>query len=336
VHFDFDELQADIQSTARDLLARRATAERVRAAAEAHGVDAALWAELAELGWPGVAIDEAHGGQGLGMVELCVLLEEQGAALAPTPLLPSACAARVIERAGTDAQRDAWLPALADGSASGAIGFTAREDDVPLVAGAVGADVLVVVAGDRAVLHDGRSATIEPVETIDRLRSYGRVDGEGDPLPGDVAPGVAEAAVAVAAELTGVCRRALDMTVEYVKQREQFGAPVGRFQAVSHRCAEMLLATESARSAVLYAAWAADAAQERLPEAAALAKSVASDAGVAVTAAAIQAHGGVGFTWEADVHWLYKRAQLDAQLLGGAGHHRARLAELVAGPLVAA
>ena len=107
------------------------------------------------------------------------------------------------------------------------------------------------------------------------------------------------------------------MTLAYVKERKQFGVPVGSFQAVSHRCAQMLLHTESARSTAYFAAWAADADPERLPEAAALAAAAAAEGGREVTASAIQAHGGIGFTWEADVHWLYKRAQLDTALLGG-------------------
>jgi alkylation response protein AidB-like acyl-CoA dehydrogenase len=120
------------------------------------------------------------------------------------------------------------------------------------------------------------------------------------------------------------------MTVAYVKERKQFDTPVGAFQAVSHRCAQMLRDTEAARAATYFAAWAAGAETERLPEAASLAKAAASDAGREVTASAIQAHGGIGFTWEADVHWLFKRAQLDAVLLGGATEHRARLAALLA------
>ena len=120
------------------------------------------------------------------------------------------------------------------------------------------------------------------------------------------------------------------MTVEYVKDRKQFGVPVGSYQAVSHRCAQMLLDTEKARSTAAFAAWTADADPEGLAEAAAMAKAAASDAGREVTAAAIQMHGGIGFTWEADVHWLFKRAQLDATLLGGAKRHRARLASILA------
>lgn len=327
--FDLNEDQREIRDTARSLLAQRSPASRVREAAESRTEDEALWTELCELGWPGIAIPEQHGGQGLGLVELCVVLEEQGAALAPTPLLPSLCAAQVILRAGSAAQRERWLPALANGTARGAIGCSAGERD-PVVAGGPGADVIVVVDDDGARLLEGGAATATPLPTIDPLRAYATVTGPGEPLVGDARRGRQEAAVAVAAELLGVCHRALDDTLAFVKERRQFGVPVGSFQAVGHRCAEMLLHTESARSAVYFAAWAADAAPERLAEASALAKYVASEAVIEVTGSAIQAHGGIGFTWEADVHWWYKRAQLSAQLLGGAAEHRALLGELLA------
>jgi alkylation response protein AidB-like acyl-CoA dehydrogenase len=120
------------------------------------------------------------------------------------------------------------------------------------------------------------------------------------------------------------------MTLDYVKERKQFGVAVGSFQAVSHRCAQMLLHTESARSAAYYAAWAADADPVRLGEAAALAAAAGATGAREVAASAIQAHGGIGFTWEADVHWLYKRAEVDAALLGGAGRHHAALARAAA------
>jgi len=134
----------------------------------------------------------------------------------------------------------------------------------------------------------------------------------------------------VSAELIGVSQRALDLTVAYVGERKQFDRVVGSFQAVAHRCAQMLLAIEAARSATYFAAWAADADDERATEAAALAKALASDAARETTGSAIQAHGGIGFTWEADLHWLYKRAQLDAVHLGSARSHRNRLAKLAA------
>lgn len=366
MHFDLSDDQREIKRTARELLAKRAGPDQVRAVAESGEPDAALAAELAELGWPGIAISEEHGGLGLGSVEVAVLLEELGYAVAGAPLLATASAAFVLAAAGSDEQRAEWLPRIAAGQATAALGI-ARDGVAELVPDAAGADVIVLVeesgralpghsgpatktegtavagepdaradaasvAAGTATLLTAADAMVEPTPTIDPTRTYARVTaapGAGDPLPGDPAPGLQRAAVAVAAELTGICQRALDETVAYVGEREQFGRPIGSFQAVAHRCAEMLLATESARSAAYGGAWAADADPAGLPFAAALAKSVASAAALEVTASAIQAHGGVGFTWEADLHWLYKRAQLDAQLFGGAGAHRAELARLL-------
>ncbi len=139
----------------------------------------------------------------------------------------------------------------------------------------------------------------------------------------------------LAAEVLGLCQRALEMTLEYVKDRKQFGVPAGSFQAVWHRCAQMLLHTERVRSSVYYAAWAADADPDRLAEAATLAAAAAAEGGPEVTAGAIQAHGGIGFTWEADIHWLYKRAQMDTALLGGARRHGAALARRSANRILA-
>jgi alkylation response protein AidB-like acyl-CoA dehydrogenase len=325
--FDFTEDQHEIKRTARDLLAKRSGWPRVREQAEAGRYDEALWGELCELGWPGIAIGEEHGGAGLGVVELVVLAEELGYASAAVPLLGTATAALLIDRAGSDAQKERWLSGLATGELRGAVG---ARDFLP---DGDGADVVVVLDGGSALVG---SEGIRPLETIDPTRRYGRVADLAafEPLPGGVAESVDRAAVATSAELVGLSQRALDMTVAYVKERKQFGTPVGAFQAVSHKCAGMLLATEGARSATYYGAWAADAAPARLAEAAALAKAAASEAACQVTGDAIQAHGGIGFTWEADVHWLFKRAQLSAQHLGGGREHRARLASLAAAGIV--
>jgi alkylation response protein AidB-like acyl-CoA dehydrogenase len=328
--FGFTDDQQEIKRTAHDLLGNRSTFERVREAAEAGRYDDALWRELGELGWPGIAVAEEHGGQGLGAVELAILLEELGFALAVTPLLGTALAAAVLEQGGSDAQRERWLPGLAAGELVGAVG-TARDGVAELVADGATADVLVLVEADGSARVAARAeAQVEPVAAIDPTRRYARVRADGEALTGDVAAGVDRATVAVAAELVGICQRALEMTLAYVKERKQFDTPVGAYQAVSHRCAAMLRETEGARSATYYAAWTADAEPARLREGASLAKAAASGAGREVTASAIQAHGGIGFTWEADVHWLYKRAQLDSVLLGGAGEHRARLARIAA------
>ena len=330
--FGLSDDQREIQRTARELLGERARPERVREHAESGRKDEALWRELCGLGWPGIAIAEQYGGQGLGRIELSILCEELGSALAPVPFLPSVLASTLIEQAGSPEQRERWLPALASGEATGALGV-ADGGTAELVIGGADAAVLVLLDEERSarLLTPGQ-ADVSPVASIDPTRSAARVSpaGAGEELPGEVSAGVDRALVAISSELVGVCDRALRMTVAYVAERKQFGVPVGAYQAVSHRCAEMLLDTEKARSTAAFAAWAADADPEQLPAAAAMAKAAASDAGRRVTASAIQAHGGIGFTWEADVHWLYKRAQLDAALLGEAKHHRANLARILA------
>src|SRR5690349_9730091 len=321
--FDLTDDQKEIKRVAKELLAARSSFAKVREAAEAGEYDAALWSELRELGWPGIAVAEEHGGQGLGAVELAVLLEELGYACAATPYLSTAVAAAVIQSAGTPEQQARWLPELASGESTAAIGTA------DLLADGVGAAVAVVIDGSDAYLVESPQA--EALTTIDSTRRFATIDAtDGEPLGAHAA---ARIHAAIAAEVVGISQRALEMTLEYVKDRKQFGVPVGSFQAVSHRCAQMLLHTESARSTAYYAAWAADADPERLAEGAALAAAAAADGGREVTASAIQAHGGIGFTWEADVHWLFKRAQLDAALLGGARRHRAALARIAASRL---
>jgi alkylation response protein AidB-like acyl-CoA dehydrogenase len=329
--FGLTDDQREIQRTARELLSERARPERVREHAEAGRSDDGLWRELCELGWPGIAVCEQYGGQGLGRVELSILCEELGRTVAPVPFLSCALAATLIDHAGSEAQRQRWLPGLAAGETLGAVG-SAHEGVAELVIGGADVAVLVLIENGAASIASAADATVEPMQSIDPTRSAARVSlepGAGEALDGDVPGGLDRCLVAVASELVGVSERALEMTVAYVKERRQFGVPVGAYQAVSHRCAQMLLETEQARSLSAYAAWTADADPVRLAEAAAMAKAAASDAGRDVTASAIQAHGGIGFTWEADVHWLYKRAQLDAALLGGAKHHRARLAAML-------
>jgi alkylation response protein AidB-like acyl-CoA dehydrogenase len=320
--FDLTDDQKEIKRVAHELLADRSPFAKVREAAEAATYDASLTRELVELGWPGIAVAEEHDGQGLGTVELAVLAEELGYACASTPLATSAAAAAAIQIGGSPDQRARWLPGLASGALRAGIGT--RE----LAADAAGSDLAVLLDGDEALLVPAPET--EPFDAIDPTRRYARVtsSGDGEPLAAGAADSVR---TVVAAEVLGICQRALEMTLEYVKDRKQFGVPVGSFQAVSHRCAQMLLHTESIRSSTYFAAWAADADPDRLAEAAALAAGAAAEGGREVTGSAIQAHGGIGFTWEADVHWLYKRAQLDAALLGGARRHRAALARIAAG-----
>ena len=317
--FDLNDEQKQIKQVAHELLSARSPWAKVREAAEAGAYDPELAREMVELGWPGIAASSEHGGQDLGFVELAVVLEELGYMCAATPLTSSATAAAVIDATGSAEQRSRWLPQLSSGEATGSIGIR------DLAADADDAAVIVLLDGEDSVLVDRAEADVREIITIDPTRRFAAVAGDGEPL----GPGAAERVrIAIAAELVGVCQRALDMTLAYVKDRKQFGVPVGSFQAVSHRCAQMLLLTESARSAAYFAAWAAGADPERLPEAAALAAAAAGTAAKEVTASAIQAHGGIGFTWEADVHWLYKRAQLDTALLGATSTHHATLARI--------
>jgi alkylation response protein AidB-like acyl-CoA dehydrogenase len=328
MEFDFSDEQREIKSTAREFLASRFKPERVRELAESGSpYDDSVWSEMCELGWPGIAISEEHGGQGLGVVELVILLEEAGYALAPSPMISNAYAGALIQAAGSDEQKSRWLPGIASGEERGAAEFT--NDPVPVVGAAGGSSVLVLGDGDGAKLIPTADAELEELPLIDRTRAYFKVTaGGGERLPGDVGPAVAAGAVALAAESVGVAQRALEIAVSYAKEREQFGRPIGSYQAVSHRLTDMLWEVEEARSLTYYAGWCADAQPESLPLAASMAKARASDAASAVTHEAIQTLGGIGFTWEHDIHFFLKRARVSAQLMGSAGQHRDRVAEL--------
>jgi alkylation response protein AidB-like acyl-CoA dehydrogenase len=332
VNFDFTEDQQTIKRTAHELLAARLKPDRLRELAEGGVDDTDTAAELLELGWPGIAIAEEHGGQGLGLIELVILQEELGYALAPVPFLSNVSAAMLLERAGSDAQRERWLSPLLSGGARGTLGLS-RDGHAPLVPDASGADVIVLVdeADGSGSVHEAGDVQVSPHETIDMTRRFGSVtaSGAGDPLDGDVADGLARVTVALAAESVGIAQRVMEDAVAYAKDRKQFGQPIGVHQAVSHRCAQMLLETESARSATYFAAWAADHEPESFPLAAASAKAYASDAGARVTASAVQVLGGIGFTWEHDLHFFLKRAWVNARLYGTAAEQRERVAAAI-------
>jgi alkylation response protein AidB-like acyl-CoA dehydrogenase len=364
MYFDLTDEQQAIKSTARDFLAARYKSERIRALAESEdGFEQSDWEEMAELGWPGLALPEEWGGQGLGIVELSVLFEEMGYALAPSPLLSTTVAGLALALRGTDGQRERWLRPLADGKARGTLalfdtgtpatigGFEmeAREDgdgivldgEKVLVLDAGTADFFLVATSDgsRHLVERGAAGvSVTPEHSIDLTRRLHSVRFDGvrvgreATLTGtqeDYLPVLWRACVAIAAESTGVAQRAMEMAVEYAKDRQQFGRPIGAYQAVSHRCAQMLLETENSRSAVYGAAWAADAAPESLPVAASMAKAYAADAGWRVPDASIQVHGGIGFTWEHDLHFFLKRGKANAATFGDAKWHRERVADAV-------
>jgi alkylation response protein AidB-like acyl-CoA dehydrogenase len=331
MNFDLTDDQRAIQRTARDFLADAYPAAEVRRLAyeTPRGFTDEGWAAMCELGWPALLVPEEHGGLGLGVVELAVVQEELGAALAPSPFLSTVAAAAVIADAGSDEQRERWLPALAAGEARGAVATVLDDAGWTAVPDADGADVIVVRENDAWSLTADTSA--EAVEALDATRRLWRVRAEGDlePLPGEGERAFDVVAVALAAESVGVARRAMDMAVQYAKEREQFGRPIGAYQAISHACAQMLLEVEGARSTTLYAAWALDHEPESGQLAASMAKAYASDAGWRVPAAALQVHGGIGFTWEHDLHLWLKRGKANAYVWGDSRAHRTRVADLI-------
>jgi alkylation response protein AidB-like acyl-CoA dehydrogenase len=364
MYFDLTDEQQAIKSTAHDFLASRFKSERLREiAASDSGFDEIGWKEMAELGWAGLALPEEWGGQGLGIVDLAVLFEEMGYVCAPSPLLSNTIAGLALTFAGSDEQRERWLAPLAAGDLRGApalvdAGAPAEPNKFTMAAESEGEGVLL--NGEKTLVMDAASAdfflvatadghrhiveknadgvTVTPEESIDLTRrlSSVRLDNVSvaseNTLPGsteDYWPVFQRACVALAAESTGVAQRALDMSVAYAKDRQQFGRPIGAYQAVSHRCAQMLLETENSRSAVYGAAWAADAEPESLPLAASMAKAYASDAGWRVPDGAIQVHGGIGFTWEHDLHFFLKRGRANAASFGDAKWHRERVADAV-------
>ncbi|MDQ2629813.1 MAG: acyl-CoA dehydrogenase [Actinomycetota bacterium] len=364
MYFDLTDEQQAIKSTAHDFLASRFKSERIREiAASESGFDESGWREMAELGWAGLALPEEWGGQGLGIVDLAVLFEEMGYALAPSPLLSNTIVGLALTHGGSDEQRERYLRPLAAGELRGApalidagdsaepmkFSMVAESDgdgvvlngEKVLVMDAASADFFLVGTTDgrrHVVERDAEGVTVVPEESIDLTRRLSSVRFDGvrvapeASLPGQAAdylPVFLRACVALAAESTGVAQRSLEMSVEYAKDRQQFGRPIGAYQAVSHRCAQMLLETENSRSAVYGAAWAADAEPESLPLAASMAKAYASDAGWRVPDMAIQVHGGIGFTWEHDLHFFLKRGRANAATFGDAKWHRERVAEAV-------
>jgi alkylation response protein AidB-like acyl-CoA dehydrogenase len=364
VYFDLTDEQQAIRTTAKEFLAARYKSERIRELADSEaGFEQSDWEEMAELGWTGLALPEEWGGQGLGIVDLAVLFEEMGYALAPSPLFSNTIAGLMLSLCGSDDQRERFLRPLAAGELRGVPalwdagtpatpgGFTmegaAKGDGVVLdgekvlVPDAAGADFFFVATADgrRHLVEagaDGVTVVAEP--SIDATRRLSSVRFEGvevaaeDTLPAEAADYFAvfnRLCVALAAESTGIAQRTMEMSVEYAKDRKQFDRPIGSYQAVSHRCAQMLLETENSRSAVYGAAWAADAEPEALPLAASIAKAYASDAGWRVPDAAIQVHGGIGFTWEHDLHFFLKRGKQNAAMFGDARWHRERVADAV-------
>ncbi len=326
-----------------------------------------VWKEMVQLGWLGLSLPEAHGGSGLGMVETAIVLEALGRAACPSPYWPTVLAATAIAATGSDVQRSRWLPAIATGQARATVALldaepdwrvdaiATRADRTPTgwaltgtkryVAWAHVANVVVVPArtpdGVALFLVDPAASglAISPIESMDpgtrwSTMTLDRVPVASDAVLGPVGPAGAtieallrRGAVGAAAEMLGAARRCLDMAVAYAKVREQFGQPIGSFQAIRHKCADMLADVENSHAAVYYAAWAEDAGSDDHEVAASVAKAFVGDASRRVCGDAIQVHGGIGFTWEYDLHIYFKRAKALEVQYGDGDHHR----ELIVG-----
>jgi alkylation response protein AidB-like acyl-CoA dehydrogenase len=306
---------------ARSVVRDRAVLAAARAAVDDEfGKPAPFWKDVVSAGWTGLHVPEEFGGQGFGLAELAVVTEELGRAVAPGPFLPTVLAAAVISEAGTDEQRQRWLPGLCSGSATAAVGVggSARRTahglagDAGAVLGALDADVLLLADGpDLVVVEPGAALRVEASGAVDPTRPVARVRCESAPVV-DLLPGATRIArrvglILAAAEAVGGMHACVEMTVAYATQREQFGRPIGSFQAVKHHCADMLLDAELASAAT----WDATRAVADLDEAdlvAAMAAACALPAYLRVAELAIQVHGGIGYTWEHDAHLYLRRA----------------------------
>lgn len=352
MNFDFSDDQKELKAQARKFLADKSSAKAVRAVLNDAGVayDKALWKGVAELGWLGVAIPEQFGGLGLGRLELCVLAEEMGRAVAPIPFSSTLYFfAEAVLGAGSDAQKGALLPKVADGSLIGCFavsegpgapkasalactfdGSTLSGVKLPVTDGDIATHAVVVAkegAGTSLVLVELNQSGVarETLKTMDPTRSHARLTftkakaerlgaaGQGWAL----AEGVLDrAAVLFAFEQIGGSQACLDMAVDYAKNRFAFSRQIASFQAIKHKLADMYVSMEVARSNAFYGAWALSTDASDLPIAAAAARVAGIEAYHLCAKENVQTHGGMGFTWEVDCHLFYRRAKLLAVQAG--------------------
>jgi alkylation response protein AidB-like acyl-CoA dehydrogenase len=342
MYFALDDDQREFAAAVSEYLRERFDLDAVRAVVEDTGGDghpASLWKAAAEQGWLAVLVPEEHDGLGLGLVEAHVIARALGAGAAPGPWRGTVLAAEAIRLAGSPEQRSAWLPRLASGDAVGALAPRgSAPGTLPAVEYGAVADVVVAPAGGGLVLVDPRADGVaaRPQGSYDGTVRLAALEvGAGEPLTGagpDVTAAlVARGAVLVASDLVGIAREALTRTVAYDRERQQFGVPIGSFQAIKHALADLHVAVTMAEHAVLYAAHAVQVGLPGTDLAVAVAKAKAGDAAVDATAAMIQYHGGIGYTWEHEAHFFYKRAKRLAGQFGDSDAQRARIADLTMG-----
>jgi alkylation response protein AidB-like acyl-CoA dehydrogenase len=377
MNFGFNEEQELLRSTARKFFDNECSSETVRKLMDSpEGMTPDLWKKLAEQGWLGLIVPDEHGGMGLGIVDLVVLMEEMGRAVVPGPFFSTVLLGGLaILEGGTEAQKKAWLPKLASGDARATLAWMeptadlgARGITLPATAKGGGhilngtklfvhdahtADVLVVAArtatGKTAeegislflVPKGSAGVTVTLLPTMDQTRKLCEVTLKDvvigpEALMGQAGSGWAplarvidRATVGLCAEMCGGAQKVLDMTVEYAKIRQAFGRPIGSYQGVKHKAADMLVDVENSKSITYYAAWAMDEGVAEGPLAVSMAKAYVSDAYRRVSGAGIQLHGGIGFTWEHDLHLYFKRAKGSEFTFGDATWHRERVAQLV-------
>ncbi len=356
MQFGLSESQEILKDSARKFFAGECPMEEVRRLMETDtAYDEGLWTKLAEQGYTGIIFPEEYGGVGLGKVELILLMEEAGRALLPGPFFSTVVlAGSVIDAVSSPEHKKKFLAPICAGDARSTVAVleaSASWDlaDVKLTAAngklsgdklfvtdATVANFIVVVARNGVFVVEGKAAgmRITPMSGMDLTRRLYAVHFDNTPAEkiGETV-GLSKAfdiaTTALVAEMVGGMQRTLDITVEYAKMRKQFGKPIGMFQAVQHHCADMYLETESSRSSAYYAAWALEEDATDAATAVSIAKVYASDAARTVGNRGIQVHGGMGFTWENDVHLYYRRAKASETAFGDATFHRERIARLV-------
>jgi alkylation response protein AidB-like acyl-CoA dehydrogenase len=376
MNFGFNEEQELLRNTARKFFENECPSDTVRRLMETpEGINAELWKKLAEQGWLGLIYPEQYDGMALGLVDLVVLMEEMGRAVAPGPYFSTVLLGGLaVLEAGSDAQKKEWLPKIAAGDRRVALAWmepSAQLGPAGVTLTAVEKGGTYTLSGTKLFVHDAHTAdalvvaartgpgagadgvslfllpkgtkglAVTLLPTMDQTRKLcevacADVTVRADALLGTAGAGWAplarvldRATVALCAEMCGGAQKVLDMTVEYAKIRQAFGRPIGSYQGVKHRAADMLVDVENSKSITYYAAWALDEGSPEAPLAVSMAKAYVSDAFRRVAAAGIQLHGGIGFTWEHDLHLYFKRAKGSEFTFGDATHHRERVAQLV-------
>jgi len=369
MNFAFSDEQEQLREFVRSFLDDKSSEAAVREQMDTdQGFDPDVWNQMAEqMGLQAIAIPEEFGGQGFGFVELIVVLEEMGRSLLCAPFFSSiVLAANALLLSGDDAAKGDYLPGIAAGETIAALALTEENgqwDESGVTARATQAGDGWAIEGAKSFVLDGHTANllivaartsngvslfaVDPsangvtrtlLSTMDQTRKQAKIEFAATPatLIGNDGEGwgIVEkvldlAAVALAAEQVGGAQKCLDMSVEYAKVRVQFGRPIGSFQAIKHKCADMLLEVESAKSAAYYAGWCAAEMNDELPQVASLAKSYCSEAYFHAAAENIQIHGGIGFTWEHPAHLYFKRAKSSELMFGDPTYHRELLAQRI-------